>query len=96
MMAVLHVAGLAGRRGGVGGDDPGLLEAMADAVLGGRIHFPLRVVKAHVAGLAGLGLLGFLFRESMARVAGIAGSHAETPAGLLQLRDLRSDLRPIL
>lgn len=43
----------------------------------------------HVAGLASLGLPGFLHREKMPGMAGIAGRKAETGFFLFQFLNLR-------
>ncbi len=64
VVTAFHVAVLAG------GAAVGLtIEEVGDAVLRGRPHLPLRVVKALVAGLAGFGLARLGDRE---RVAGVA------------------------
>jgi len=47
-------------------------------MLRGAIHFPLRVIKAHVAGFARLRRLGLFNGKGVPRVAGIAGGAAET------------------
>jgi hypothetical protein len=46
------------------------------------------MVEAHVAGLAGLRLLGLGDREDMPGVAGIAGGAAEPGTCLLQVADI--------
>ncbi len=96
MVPLDHVAGLAGGGGGRLRQNAALLEQRADAVLGGGVHLPLRVVEAHVAGLAGLGLTGFLQRESVTGVAGVARGQAEAPTLGLELADLRFALGPEL
>ncbi len=81
----LHVAGLTRGSRDCLGKGLVLLEEIADAVLGGGVHLPLRMVKAHMAGLAGLWLLGFCDREDVPGVAGIAGGAAESGPRLLEL-----------
>ena len=65
-------------------------------MLGCGIHLPLRMIETHVAGLASLRLPGFLEREGVPRVAGIAGRVAEHRALLLQRGDLRLVFQPDL
>ena len=69
---------------------------VAHAVLRARVHLPLRVVEAHVAGLAGLRLLGLLLREGVAGVAGVAGGVAVPPVAFTRSRVSASVLRPSL
>ena len=96
MVALLHVAGLAGRGRCFLGQRAGLLEQRAHTVLGGGIHFPLRMIEPHVAGLAGLRLLGLLLRERMPRMAGVAGRYAKPGACLFQVLDFLGGLEPDL
>ena len=81
MIAVLHVAGLASGRRGIGRENVFLLQIASNAVFRGRVHLPLRVIEAHVAGLTGLRRAGFIDREGVASVAGVALRRAEFSAG---------------
>ena len=65
-------------------------------MFGTGVHLPLRMVKAHVTGLAGLGLPGFLNGESVPGMAGIAGGYAKPCSPLLQLFYLSLGLQPDL
>ena len=85
MISLLHVAGLTSWRRGRSRQGFVLLQRVSNAVLRGRIHFPLRMVKTHVARLARLRLPCFLDRESVACMAYITGSGAESRAGLSQI-----------
>jgi len=87
VVAARHVAALAGGRCGALGQDARLLQQVAHAMLRGGIHLPLGVVDAHVAGPAGLGLQGFLPREDVPGVTGVAGGDPELAALFAQLFD---------
>src|SRR5208283_4553389 len=50
------------------------------SVFGGRVHLPLRMVEAHVAGHAGFRTAGFRGGEAVTRVAGIALAFVEPDA----------------
>ncbi len=73
-------APLAGRRGRLFGKRAALLEQVPDPVLRRRVHLPLRVVDAHLAGPARLRLQSLLHREQVTRVAGVARREAEHPS----------------
>ena len=96
VVAAGHVAALAGGRRRALGQDAVLLQEVAHPVLGGGIHLPLGVVDAHVAGLAGLGLLGLLLGEEVPGVAGITGGDPEMAALLAQFLHLLVGLDPDL
>ena len=49
------------------------------------VHFILRVIEAHMAGLARLRLPGFFSREEMARMADVTGRRTETRAAFPDL-----------
>src|SRR4030095_5612890 len=57
-----------------------------------RIHLPLGVIEAHVAGLAGLRLPCLLDRKQVPCVTRVAGRHPKAAALLLQLPDLHFSL----
>lgn len=88
MMAIGHVAGLAGWGRSVARQGAALFQQGAHSVFGGRIHLPLGMIKSHMAGLAGLRLLGFLLGKRMPRMARVARRHPESAAGFLQALDL--------
>ena len=87
MVAILHVAGLAGWSSRIGGEQFSLFQIVANPMLGSRIHFPLRMIETHVAGFAGLRLLSFFDGKCVPRVAGIALGRTEFGAVLAQLDD---------
>ena len=73
MVAVYHVAILAGRRASrIPVFVQGAVHQESHTVLGTGPHFPLGMVETHVAGLASLGLLGLFFTEGVARVTVLA------------------------
>ena len=96
MIAIGHVAGGADgrprpvRRGVVRILEPvgqvqvpipvGAFNGIDRAVLRGRVHFPLRMVKAHVTGHAGFGAPSFCGGEAVTRVAGIAFTFVQPDA----------------
>jgi hypothetical protein len=87
VVAILHVAGLAGGCGHRVGQGAVLFQERAHAMLGGGVHLPLRVIKSHVASLAGLRLLRLLLAEGVPGMTGITRGVAVSPTCGLQLVD---------
>ncbi len=87
VVSIRHMAGLARRRRRGRGENAVLLQQVPHAVLGGRVHLPLRMVEAHVAGRARLWLAGFLDGERVARVARVARCDTKARAALLERFD---------
>src|SRR4030042_1425526 len=63
MIPLSHVTGLAGGCSGRLRENAHLLQRIPDPVFGGGVHFPVSMVKAHVAGLGSLPVPGLLCRK---------------------------------
>ena len=92
VIAFLHVAGLAGGRGGFRVLDFQLLEIFAHAVFRGVVHLPLWMIEAHVARLAGLRRARFFERKRVTGMAGIAGGVAKAHTVFHERGDLLGSL----
>ena len=53
MIPLLHMASLAGGRRSIFRKDFELFKASPNSMFGRGVHFPLRMIEAHMAGLAG-------------------------------------------